>query len=139
MECEVVTSQPSQQRGQPPSQRSRRPVPYSIHQARARFRPPSFNGQRSNAQFGMSLPAPEKKKVSEAEAELKESSTKLLAATLGQFASSADHKTRFSKEINNSKTVSNLLEGQLTFVGDLHPLVQMGLLVGEKFWRTKFS
>ena len=87
----------------------------------------------------MSLPAPEKRKVSEAEAELKGSSTKLLAATLGQFASSADHKTRFSKELNDSKTVSNLLEGQLTFVGDLHPLVQMGMLIGEKFWRTKFS
>ena len=130
------SQQPSQQRGQRPPARA---VPYSIHQARTRFRPPPFNGQRSNSQFGMSLPPPEKKKVSEAEAELKESSTKLLAATLGQFASSADHKTRFSKELNDSKTVSNLLEGQLTFVGDLHPLVQMGMLIGEKFWRTKFS
>ena len=92
---------------------------------------------RSKSQFGISTP--EKKKVSEAEAELKDSSTKLLAATLGQFTSSADHKTRFSKEIKASKTVGNLLEGQLTFVGDLHPLVQMGLLVGEKFWRTKFE
>ena len=89
--------------------------------------------------FGISQPPAKKPRVSEAEVELKASSTKLLAATLGHYADNAEHKKRFTKEIDDSKTVSTLLEDQLTFIGDLHPLIQMGLLVSEKFYRTKFQ
>ena len=57
---------------------------------------------------------------------------------MGKFADNADHKQRVEKEVNSSKTVNSLIETQLTFVGDLHPLLQTVMLIGEKFYRTKF-
>ena len=99
--------------------------------------PLPYNGCPSNANFGFSAPI-QKKPVSEAEKELKDSSHKLLGAIMGRFADNADHRQRFEKEVSTSKTVNSLVEQQLGFVGGLHPLVQTAMLIGEKFYRTKF-
>ena len=52
---------------------------------------------------------------------------------MSRFADNADHKQRFEKEVSASKTVNQLVEQQLGFVGNLHPLAQTALLIGEKF------
>ena len=141
MECELVEEQnQGQQRsaGQRlphPVNRSARYQPYIAHPKRPQHLP--YNGCPSTANFGFSTPI-QKKPVSEAEKELKDSSHKLLGAVMGRFADNADHQKRFEKEVSTSKTVNSLVEQQLTFVGDLHPLLQTALLIGEKFYRTKF-
>ena len=138
MECELVSAVQPAKKGPKPAAK---PQPkYNVRQGRSTFNVPHMNGARnSNLSFGMNLPPAKKPKVSEAEKELKDSSVKLLAATLGQFSDNDEHKARFAKEVDSSKTVNSLLEDQLGFVGDLHPLIQITMLVGEKFYRTKFT
>ena len=143
MECELVDDQQNQhsqqrsgvQRLPHPVNRSARYQPYIAHPKRPS--PLPYNGCPSTANFGFSAPV-QKKPVSEAEKELKDSSHKLLGAVMGRFAHNADHQKRFEKEVSTSKTVNSLVEQQLSFVGDLHPLLQTALLIGEKFYRTKF-
>ena len=143
MECELVDvhEQVQQSQQRPAGQRlpnsisrSARYQPYISHPKRPT--PLPYNGCPSRANFGISAPI-QKKPVSEAEKELRDSSHKLLGAALGRFADDADHKARFEKEVSTSKTLNSLVEQQLAFVGDLHPLAQTALLIGEKFFRTK--
>ena len=137
MECELVdqgSTGVNRSIGPQRSAGQQRYQPYIVHPRRQN--PLPFNGFPSGKNFGISAPV-QKKPPSEAEKELKDSSTKLLGAVLGRFADSADHQQRFEKEVNSSKTVNSLIEEQLTFVADLHPLVQTTLLICEKFYRTK--
>ena len=71
--------------------------------------------------------------------EIKTSSTRLLTVGLSHLANDESHSSKFRQECEKSKAIDSLASEQLDWIPRLPKLAQLGLLLGEKFMRTKLE
>lgn len=82
---------------------------------------------------------PDDKKRRLAQTELEESAGQLVTSTACQLTKDEQHRKRLKTELDRSTAVPQLLQSHLGWVSSLPECMQLGVLLGEKWIRTRMS